>query len=350
MNHSMFFPRSFFLLLAPPAWGKTRLFHQWLADEARPFLYISPLRALAEEVKRGVGQRPGHVEWKGTQSLSEWAAPAEHARVLVVTPEQLGELPWLQLAVLAPDAVVVWDEVHLIQLWGESFRERLLECWWGFSESGLCGVGLTATASEEFMLFLRATWEGLGTTLILGDAGNYQFRWEPRRWLRGPEGWLARVLEASTPEGNTLVFVRHRHEVDQWVARLRAQGQAVVGCKGGETLAFSQSVSQLPCPVFIIATSCLSHGVNLPRLERVVLLYHEADPALFHQMVTRGGRRGEAFEVWHPWRREFGVRGHWKSWAWLASQVVVAQFLLFMGEWWNGSRGHRHSDRSPERA
>jgi superfamily II DNA/RNA helicase len=101
--------------------------------------------------------------------------------------------------------------------------------------------------------------------------------------------------------GRTLIFCHHRHEVDRWCTQFTNKGIRAWGCKGGETREFSQRLLKEDLPDVIIATSCLSHGVNLPELKRVVLLDKQAPDWMIHQMRTRAGRRGEAFEVWTMW-------------------------------------------------
>ena len=47
---------------------------------------------------------------------------------------------------------------------------------------------------------------------------------------------------------------------------------------------------------FIIATSVVSHGVNLPSIGRVIFLYRVQNTAHYIQMLGRGGRRGESVQ------------------------------------------------------
>lgn len=276
-HHAMIFPRQTFqLLIAPPAWGKTRLFREWVAQEATQFLLISPLRALATEIQ--------------ASCPSAWVA----------LPEELLALDWEGLAKARPDLVVVWDEVHLVCEWGLSFRHSLLEAWYGFCMSGLAGVGLTATLTTGVKSFLLETLRENHHHLLVGDAGNFLFKHRPAAWWWAPRPWVEELL-LETRAGRTLIFTRHRHEVDHWCARLNKHGIRTWGCKGGETREFSQRLITEATPDVIVATSCLSHGVNLPELRRVVLLDETAPDWMIHQMRTRAGRRGEAFEVWTTW-------------------------------------------------
>ncbi len=347
----MFLPGSFILLVAPPAWGKTHLFRQWLEEHPRPFLYVAPLRALVEEVRRDLAEHPGHLVPRHSldgDTWRRWARPAPHARVVVVTPEQLGSFPWEDLASQVPAAVVVWDELHLVPTWGESFRETLLEQWWGYCASGLAGVGLTATWSPASHRFLRESLAGHFETLMEGDAGNYAYKCAPKRWLWGPRPWLEELLREA-PAGRTLVFCAHRAEVDRWVARFTRRGLATWGCKGGETVEFRRRLSEGPAPRVIVATSCLSHGINLPSLDRVVLLDAGADPDFAHQMATRAGRRGEDYEVWCVWGGGARPASRGRALLTLAWRVMMGRLRSSAREWWHGARGPGAPGDPPER-
>ena len=347
----MFVRDSFFLLTAPPAWGKTRLFRQWVEDYKLPFLYVSPLRALANEVIAALGAHAGLMQLSEGNSRDiwqRWSQSSEQACILVVTPEQLGDFSWPALAQLAPNAVIVWDEIHLIPLWGYAFRDRLLEQWWGYCESGLSGVGLTATADHEFQNFLQDSLSGQQWEIIHGDAGNFTFKTTPLQIFL-PLSWLNTLLceVLQQQKDNTLVFCAHRDEVDQWVELCRQQGVQAIGCKGGETATFSEKLMTAKGPVAIFSTSCLSHGVNLPKLGRVVLLYQESCPAMVHQMMTRGGRQGEDYQVWQLGTIKQLLTGPILKWGW---RVMVAQLWLFVGEWWHGAGRTCNPDYSSKRA
>lgn len=351
----MFIRNYFFLLTAPPAWGKTRLFRQWVENYQLPFIYISPLRALANEVMSSLEDHPGLMKLKGkydVKTWNQWSKVSDKSHILVVTPEQLGDFDWQGLADKVPNAVVVWDEVHLLPLWGFEFRDRLLQQWWSYITSGLCGVGLTATADKSFLQFLKNSLMGFGWNLISGDAGNFEFKNRPTSLLSVPSPWLRVLLHDAIDEqnGNTLVFCEHRDEVDQMVEKWSEKGFQVLGCKGGETVRFQEKLINSRGSLVIFSTSCLSHGVNLPRLKRVILLYQEKNPSMFHQMITRGGRKGESFEVLYPWPDALPVKQKIKSVRQLLGRVFVAQVWQFMGEWWHGTRRFSRPGYSPKRA
>ncbi len=308
----LFLPQTFQLLIAPPAWGKTHLFQAWVRQNASCFLLICPLRALASELKLSCPQA--------------W----------VVLPEELQNIDWEGLSKQRPDLVVVWDEVHLVSEWGLSFRHAFMEAWYGFCCSGLAGVGMTATLTPEIQHFLMETLQENHQHLLIGDAGNFCFKHRPTRWLWAPQAWMEELIQHPWP-GRTLIFCRHRHEVDRWCLLLTQQGLSAWGCKGGETRVFSERLSREALPDVIVATSCLSHGVNLPQLQRVVLLDKTAPAWMTHQMRTRAGRRGESYEVWTIWG--VGLLPFWQRPLALLrafALVMMNRTRTHLSAWWYG--------------
>lgn len=307
----IFLPQTFHLLIAPPAWGKTHLVKSWVENSGLKFLIISPLRALATEIQQN--------------------CPA----AWVALPEELQTLDWEALAQEQPGLVVVWDEVHLISEWGLSFRHALMEAWYGFCLSGLAGVGLTATLTSSIKMFLQETLTENHLHLLTGDAGNFQFKHAPHAWYWAPRKWIEE-LAAEKLSGRTLIFCHHRHEVDRWCERLTKNGVKAWGCKGGETRVFSQRLVEESLPDVIVATSCLSHGVNLPELSRVVLLDSKAPDWMIHQMRTRAGRRGEGFEVWAVWGIEVPLRQRPLALLRAGVRVMMRRTLTHLSAWWYG--------------
>ncbi len=321
-----FIAQTFTLLIAPPAWGKTSFLVELMEANPDRYLFISPLRALALEVKS--------------------RAP----RTWICIPEEILTLDWQGLKAAHPELIVIWDEVHLICEWGLTFRDALIESWLGYCSTGLAGIGLTATFQRQHQEYLNETLSMEFTHLLIGDAGNMEFRFRPRAWLWAPSAWLQRFLLAA-PEGRTLIFCRYRGEVDVWVTRLAHRGLEAWGVKGGETRQFQERLASEAAPAFLVATSCLSHGVNLPSLARVVVLDSRVPNWMLHQMSTRAGRRGEAFEVWGDWRllkrsRHGRIGGLWRFLG-RAAQHFLAEALA---RWWYDPRRHCDSDHPSERA
>ena len=100
-------------------------------------------------------------------------------------------------------------------------------------------------------------------------------------------------------KGIILYFCKYRSEVDFWVEYFSLKKVVILGCKGGEVGDFIKALKENPYPRCIFATSALSHGVNLPSLSKIFIGYQVKDLNFWIQMVGRGGRRGEHFELFH---------------------------------------------------
>jgi superfamily II DNA or RNA helicase len=254
------------LLTSPPASGKTYWIKKF-ADEFRgEILVISPLRALADECQRNWGKR-----------------------IMVMTPEE-----WLSKKYHAP--VVIFDEFHLLYYWGDSFRPVLWEVFFSSSVDTELMIGLTATLSRE----LRDEIQNFSChfdEIIWIDCGNQVLKWKPARYICPGRDLLYKSIIHLPPEKTTLLFCQYREEVLAWKLRLENAGYQVWSCLGGEAKEFGQRVNSESPPDFIVATTVLSHGVNLPTIKRVFLLYPVRNIDFWIQMIARGGRRGESFQV-----------------------------------------------------
>lgn len=296
------------LLISPPASGKTFWIHSYATtyEESR-LLVISPLRALADECKQ---------QWSG--------------KIKVMTPEE-----WLYFQ--EPAEVVIFDEFHLNFYWGDSFRHRLWEAFEALAAEAKLTILLTATAGPEFMEEV-SRFRCHFDELVVVDYGNRRLKTPPVRYVRGPrKSWIASLIEAGPRgDGVNLIFCAFRDEVHWWEARLRARGFTVWGCVGGEAAKLRTQVLSGEVPDYIVATSVLSHGVNLPRISTVFFLYPLKNIDFWVQMVARGGRRGEAYEV-------FSLEDpHGITWSrsrnllrvlWLSLHITWTQFKRDLAQW-----------------
>lgn len=276
------------ILTAPPATGKTYWiseFHQELDDPE--LLILSPLRALADECKEKWGDSP-----------------------IVMTPDE-----WMSKKIY-PKRIIV-DEFHLNFYWGDTFRPLMWEVF--FELAGCCElmVLLTATLNEEMqevMNFFKSEFD----EIIWCNLGNQILQNRPTRYLRLPNQELMKsaLLHDRSP-GVKLIFCQYREEVFQWEKILQEQGRVVLSCVGGEAAGFGGKLAEKKGLEFIVATTVLSHGVNLPSISKVYFLYKVENLDFWVQMVARGGRRGESYEVyalenphgiiWNSWQNRLTV-------------------------------------------
>jgi superfamily II DNA or RNA helicase len=142
------------------------------------------------------------------------------------------------------------------------------------------------------------------------DQGNQKLKYRPQKYYKIPSLSFMEDLIFSSPQnrGNTsLIFCRYRREVYEWESKLISYGYHVLSCVGGGAREFSEKLQQSPDPDFIIATSVLSHGVNLPSLGKIFFTYQVKDLNFWIQMVARGGSKGDFYEV-YSLERPFGLK------------------------------------------
>jgi superfamily II DNA helicase RecQ len=263
------YPQELILLTSPPASGKTywiNLFKESLGNQK--LLVISPLRALAEECKMKWGDK-----------------------ITVMTPEE-----WLIKKI--PYDVIVFDEFHLFFYWGDSFRPMMWEAFFELTQFSKLTILLTATVSvemkREVQLFAchfdSITWV---------DHGNQILRYKPTKYIKAPSSlWLIKQIESEKKNsGVKLIFCKYREEVFKLEKKLKHMGHQCLSCVGGESKEMAKKLLIVPDPDFIICTTVLSHGVNLPKIKRIYFLYKIQQLDFWIQMVARGGRSGEEFEV-----------------------------------------------------
>lgn len=283
------------VLTAPPASGKTHLISSLIQQFDRPLLVISPLRALANEC------------------LTKWGSSC-----VVMTPEE-----WIKKG--KSSRIIILDEFHLYFYWGDSFRPQMWEAFYEMVQRTELVIFLTATLTNEMREeikrynchFDQITWV---------DHGNQQLKNKPHHYFKAYSvKWIEKyLLSLSNPTGVNLIFCAYRSEVVKWEKLLKGQGHSVWTCVGGEASLFSLKVQSERPPKFIVATTVLSHGVNLPNISRIFFLYPVKNLDFWIQMVARGGRRGEKFEVFALENPE-GIK-----WNRLLNSLAIARLSLNM--------------------
>lgn len=348
-------PTHRFLLLAPPAWGKTQLLLSrlpfWAAVKKR-VIYCSPLCALNREAKNQLQQAAQQIsapffvyEHQGEKDLLRQHLELSKSQggLILLTPERWWwteyTVDWAQWANL-----MIIDEFHLLEHWS-SFRPALEEVLlWLSAEQQCARWYLTATFNIE-LLQKDGWWQNWQQQ---GQSPFYVLTAAPAVPLRDPRGlycfaprqaalfhWSQKAVIWGLKRGEVcLLFVYRRQEVDHWVRFARYWQIPVLGAKGGETAAFIEALERWSkqggtSPLLIVTTTCLSHGVNLPALRYVVLSYAPQEEAFFWQMIGRAGRRGETYEILclAPKWQHIWVQQHWAPWWKLWVRLL---------QWWLG--------------
>ncbi len=256
----------FLILTSPPASGKTFWIESFAQSYEGSLLVISPLRALADECREMWGNR-----------------------ITVMTPEE-----WLGKKNFSD--VVIMDEFHLLFYWGDTFRHVMWEVFESLSSEAKLVIGLTATLPEDIKERV-ATFSCHFDSLHWIDMGNQTLRWLPENYFQVSRDLLTRCALFLPHKGTSILFCEFRKEVLDWEKCLRDEGYSTWSCRGGEAPLFREKIKNESPPDFIISTSVLSHGVNLPPITRVFLSYSIKNRDFWVQMIARGGRRGEKYEV-----------------------------------------------------
>ncbi|MCK5882426.1 MAG: DEAD/DEAH box helicase [Bacteriovoracaceae bacterium] len=295
----------FTTLIAPPGWGKTRMLLELFESEIKKIVFISPLRALAEEFSSAVGKKAFVLRPKCERNKLLQAYQQSEFGVLVATPE-LVDRNLLDIIEEQKDILVVMDEFHLYYYWGHTFRPAMWEACTGLINSSNRVLALSATMGESILEQWKSDSLQIEQEQVVINLGNQTLKNHPhkinyyhaqlkgRLFLR-----LSLIHCVLNKEGNTtLFFVRLRHQVDYWVEYFSKRGARALGCKGGVVIDFIEELDMDNPPQIIIATTAISHGVNLPPISEVFIDYPTKNLDFWIQMVGRGGRRGESFSVY----------------------------------------------------
>lgn len=287
-------PHTLTLFIAPPAWGKTTL----LLDLPGPWIFVSPLRALAEEFAERAKQSGAKVKILRRRSDQAWENFAKRpSGILVATPETL---PKVLPKEVTKKCFLVLDEFHLFLDWGADFRPLLREQFYAWSEQKISILALSATVEERHQAEIYRWAEHSFQHVFQIDMGNMRFKHPPTKaYCYSKIAQLKRrlVWEARKKNSSGIVFCHTRAQVYEWNLWFKRRGIKSLGCVGGEVERFRQELAKLGDVSWIVTTSALSHGVNLPSFKNVFIAYKPDNKSMWLQMAARGGRRGEGFKL-----------------------------------------------------
>ena len=280
------------LFLAPTGWGKTTLLLDLAKNTEKSIVYLSPLRALANEFHiRCLENNLSSFAPKKMKELSHAITTGLNFKLFVLTVEIIGDEI---IGELLEDKVVVFDEFHLFYYWGKSFRPKLLEISEIVMGTSSPALLLTATASEEVIEFWKDSTLGYENRFLM-NLGNQRIKKEPKSFYFCPKKqWAYKHLELAMP-GIKLVFCKYRQEAKALASTYKAKGYIALSCVSGEVEEFQSELTKCEKIDFIFCTSTLSHGVNLPEISWLYITYKVDSLDMWLQMAGRAGRRGEDF-------------------------------------------------------
>lgn len=309
------------LMMAPPGWGKTTLILDLYDRITGKIVFISPLRALAEEFYTRAKERKNIYMAKGAEEIKSFLSVEKS--MLIATAEKLNE-SLIELGE-TEDILFIFDEFHLFYYWGDTFRPILQERLMCAANSKSKILAMTATMDEQLLKRWKRDFKNsmshcytlnLGNQVLLNKPEKiYNFRYLNERVFN-----RAFIKEAMNDElsGTILIFVRLRVDVEKWMTFCDSLRIENIGCVGGEIPAFLDSLKQCPRPRCIISTSALSHGVNLPTISKVFLSYPIENIDFWIQMVGRGGRDGSSYDVYEV-----------EKWNWLGDRKKLFWNILY---------------------
>ena len=297
------------VLQLPTGAGKTWLAHRAIAASVasgRRAIYLSPLRALAEELAKRWTESFGEGVvgiFTGDYGGSERKFPVAYtdAKVLIMTPERLDACirSWRSHWDWMPEVDwLVIDELHLLgdagrgaRLEGTVSRFRRL--------NPFCRVlGLSATLGNRGEL---ADWlEGVEFS---SNWRPVPLEWRISRYRKADEKPALLTQEANTvvsSGGQSLVFVQSRRRAETLAKHLSEQGLQAshhhAGLLHGERRKIEDNFRSGRSGI-LVATATLEMGLNLPARQVVLYDLQSFTGSEFEALKTntvwqRGGRAG----------------------------------------------------------
>lgn len=307
-------------MLAPPGWGKTTLVLDLYERFDGRIVFVSPLRALAEEFhKRAFGLKNVFSFGSGGATDEGFKTFMTKSKgLLICTAEKLnGDLiEYFSLS----KTLYIFDEFHLFYYWGQSFRPLLWERVMEVANLNGTILGLTATMDQKILDYWRRDFALGVESMFLLDLGNQKLMNLPRKVenysLAGNKAFNRQFLKVliENRKGTILYFCHYRAEVEMWLDFCSRMKIDAIGCVGGGVEEFLHSLEKSPRPQCIFCTSTLSHGVNLPTISNVFLSYPTENYDFWVQMIGRGGRDGSEFFAYEMEKKDWrSVRYLWHS-------------------------------------
>ena len=331
----LFHPSCFTLLTAPVASGKTRMVVEFYREHDFKIIYLSPLRALANEVYSNLEKNEEkHIFLAGGKfSLEDCQANFMKAKksFLITTAELLSEEFIEELSVQNQKIVFVIDEFHLFYYWGNGFRPVLHERFLAILNYYFPVLAITATMDESVMSMMKKDLAYYQDFWIHLDYGNHQLHRTPQNLVSFHglkphyiQKAFWRELRLKKESEIFLYFCAYRSQVDELVARSQRLGFKSVGCVGGEVEKFLEEIGKNEGRVdCIFSTTTLSHGVNLPEIKKVFIDYEIKNYDFWLQMIGRGGRLGSEYQVYSCDLFHTNKRGRFKH----KAKILLGDFL-----------------------
>jgi len=288
--------------LASPAWGKTTfILNLFEATLFKKVFYLSPLTALNLEFfeKLKMKNIPSLI-WDNERE-GDIRCELISSGILISTPEKVVCSKKLEVIEEWAEIIIV-DEFHLFLLW-ENFRPNLRECWMWLSLVDKNVLLLSGT-------FVWNTWikeveaklwiENADRCFKLDLHADHLLCSPVSEWIISAK-WrifffmIIKILLIYFKNMKILIFFPRRNQVLRWERWCRKYHVCYLSCLGGGALKFMDQLKRVNNPSVILSTSVLSHGVNLPSRNLVVIVGNSWSQEMWKQMKSRGGRSGDKY-------------------------------------------------------
>lgn len=291
------------VITAPPGWGKTYKLLEGIALSGKKVIFIFPLRALCDEVHES-SVKFG-IDALNIKRRSDLVQLNKKIPQLIVSTPELIE----NYEEHFQDYIFILDEFHLFYYWGDSFRPKMINVFRNIISTQSPIILLTATLKID--LKVRAS-QDLGNhycDIYHIDFGNQKLKNSPSNklfYLKSMKNLMDLDMKVAK-KGTSLIFCKYRKEVGIRAKELRDSGYKVLSCVGGEASKFVEQLNSTTSIDYIVATSVVSHGVNLPKISHIYFTYEVDNIDFYLQMVGRGGRDGSSFTI-HTFNTDYFPR------------------------------------------
>lgn len=286
------------LMIAPTGWGKTTLLLELIEQSDKCWIYLAPLRALANEFYVRTSSLGEVVNIKSAKEAKELSRVGLKLKLIIITPELLNTKI---IRLFESSSIVVFDEIHLFSYWGDTFRPRLRESFEEVLVSEMSTLSLSATMNESLIQKWKDDCQRNADNNFIINLKNHTLKNDPLRRilvLGAFKKVIWEELKSRKVAFSKLIFCAYKNEVHKLEKELTEEGFSVISVIGGETSTFGLKLQACKQPDYIIGTTAISHGVNLPRISIVYINYPVNNYDFWIQMIGRAGRRDETFEVY----------------------------------------------------